>query len=129
MDNIGILTKAEEKQFAEFLDKLIDFTKFKGAAWHFVELVDGKLFQVAVEYLDNNLGEKIPPHFKEDSTLLVKAVLAKDADKVQLYCARILNKLVDIPYLSEEAEEVFISAVIEGLVRVIQQWFKKNAEK
>jgi hypothetical protein len=128
-DGKGILSAAEEKQFAEFLDGLIDFTKFKGVAWKFVEMFDGKLFQVAVEYLDDNLGEKIPAHFKEDTNALVKAVIEKDVDKVQLYSARILNTLIDVPYLTEDAEAILIGAVMEGLVKVIQDWAKKNAEK
>jgi hypothetical protein len=95
----------------------------------FVEMFDGKLFHVAVDYLDDNLGEKLPAQFKEDTNALVKAVIEKDVDKVQLYSARILNTLIDVPYLTEDAEAILIGAVMEGLVKVIQDWVKKNAEK
>jgi len=125
-DAKGFLSAAEEKAFAQFLDELIDFSKFKGVVWNFVELVDGKLFLVAVEYLDDTLGDKLPAHFKEDAANLVKSVIAKDLNSIQLYSTRILNTLVDLPYLTEDAEAILIGTVIEGLIKVIQNWLKKQ---
>jgi len=47
---------------------------------------------------------------------------------VKLHGQHIINRLVDIPYLTEESEAILISSLIDGLVLAIMTFFDKDQE-
>ena len=119
----GILSKDQEKQISRFLDELIDFTKFKGIIWNVVELADGKIFQVGISYLDDNFGDKLPAGIKEEAGNFLVAVIDKDQEKILLYGTHLINKLVDIPGITEDNEAILIGSILEGLIKAIFNHF------
>ena len=116
---IGALTEQEEKQFAEFLDDLIDFTKFGGWIFWGIEKLDRKLFSGLISYLDNKYIDKAPEEIQGTINLLVKGVLANDVVAVEQSAAYLLNQVVNIPGISEEAESHFAIGLVRTLMEII----------
>ena len=55
----GILSKELEVKIAQQLDELI---KLNG----FLEIIDGKAFQLIIQQIDDNFAEKIPEPYKSE---------------------------------------------------------------
>lgn len=121
----GILTKEQEKQFANLLDEVIDFTKISSSVvWNFVEMFDGKLFEIGVGYLDDVLADKIPDEFKTISGQFVVACIEKDTNGIESYGTVLLNTLIDIPGLTEETEAIFFAGTLKGIIEAIMAFTK-----
>lgn len=99
----GILSKADEKWLAEFMDKAI---KLKGIA----EVIDGAVFKVLLASLDNILVEKyVPEDWKNPIEELIE--LGKKKDKPGI--AGFLNKHMDLPFLDEDSERLAFEYLVK----------------
>ena len=122
----GLLTAEEEKQFGQFIDDLIDFTKFKGVVWNVVEMLDGKLFTAGLTYLDDTLADKIPETLKPAAKAFVMAAIEQDWEAVVVHGTELINQLIDIPKISEDNEAIMISGVLQGIVAVVMNFVNKS---
>lgn len=120
MEEKGILTVEQEKKLAELLDSVI---KLKG----FLELIDGYVFKALITFLDDKFADKIKVEIKLKLAELVDAVLAEDVEKAEALAAEVVNMLLDVPGLDEEAEGLLFKGIIQLLVGVILDWV--NAHK
>lgn len=126
MEEKGILTVAEQKQFGKIADSLIDFTKFKGEKrWvnivlTLMEKKDDDIFTAAIKFLDDRYGDKLPVDLKPIASGVAKAVLNKDKDALAANSAALIDALVDIPKVSDEAEAVIIAAIVKGILDALQ---------
>lgn len=120
----GVLSKNQEKQFAEAIDKAI---KGKGL----VELVDGYAAKALITFIDDAGIEKLnlKPELKERLGDLADAAIAEDIEGAEVIAADIINQLVDIPGLEEDAEAVLIEGAVKLAVgALIAALRKKNKE-
>lgn len=110
----GILTKAQEKKFAEAIDKAIN-------AKGIVELLDGYVARAVISLIDDQGVEKLnlKPELKVKLSELADAAIAEDIESAQLIAADIINQLVDIPGLEEDAESVLIEGVVKFVVGAV----------
>ncbi len=114
-DNKGILTSAQESKFAELLDKVV---KVGGL----LEFIDGYIFKALITFLDDKYADKLAVEIKEMLSKLIDAVLNEDVEGAEQIATDIINKLVDIPVLDEEAEGLLFKGVIEMLVGAVLKW-------
>ncbi len=114
-DNKGILTSAQESKFAELLDKVV---KVGGL----LEFIDGYIFKALITFLDDKYADKLAVEIKEMLSKLIDAVLNEDVEGAEQIATDIINKLVDIPVLDEEAEGLLFNGVIEMLVGAVLKW-------
>lgn len=108
----GILTTVQEKQLAEMVDNAL---KFKGI----LELIDGYVAKILITYLDDKVLDKLKDELKVKLAALVDAVMAEDIELSETLAAEIINGLVDIPGLDEEAEGLIFKGLIEIAVGAI----------
>ena len=108
----GILTSEQEKQLSQIVDNVL---KLKGL----LELVDGFLAKVLISLLDDVVVDKLKTEVKIELAALVDAVFANDVPLAEELAAQILNDLVDIPGLDEEAEGLIFKGAIELIVGAI----------
>ena len=108
----GILTTVQEKQLAEMVDNAL---KFKGI----LELIDGYVAKILISYLDDKVLDKLKDELKVKLAALVDAVMAEDIELSETLAAEIINGLVDIPGLDEEAEGLIFKGAIEIAVGAI----------
>lgn len=108
----GILTTVQEKQLAEMVDNAL---KFKGI----LELIDGYVAKILITYLDDKVLDKLKDELKIKLAALVDAVMAEDIELSETLAAEIINGLVDIPGLDEEAEGLIFKGLIEIAVGAI----------
>jgi len=108
----GILTAVQEKQLAQMLDDVI---KLKGI----LGLIDGYVYKVVITLLDDTVVDKLKDDIKVKLAALVDAVMAKDVPLAEQLAADIINGLVDIPGLDEDAEGLIFKGIIELVVGAI----------
>lgn len=122
MEEKGILTAEQEKKLSELLDNVI---KLKGV----LELIDGYVFKALITFLDDKFADKIKVEIKLKLAELVDAVLAEDVAKAEALAAEVINMLIDVPGLDEEAEGLLFKGIIELLVGVILDWINSKKEE
>lgn len=113
----GILTLLQEKKLASLLD---DAIKLKGV----LELIDGYVFKALITLLDDTYVDKLKEDIKIKLAALVDAVLAEDVELSETLAADIINGLVNIPGLDEEAEGLIFKSIIEILVAAVLRWIE-----
>lgn len=115
MGDKGVLTLEQEKKIAELLDNLL---KLKG----FLEMVDGYVFKAIITFVDDKYVDKLSVDIKTKLAELITAVLAEDVPLAEQLATELMNQLIDIPVLDEEAEGLIFKGVIELVVGVILNW-------
>ena len=118
----GILTLEQEKKIAGLLD---DVLKLKG----FLELVDGYVFKAILTFIDNKYIDKLSVEVKTKLAALVDAVLAEDVELAETLAADVMNTLIDVPGLDEEAEGLLFKGVIEIVVGAVLNWINSKKEE
>jgi hypothetical protein len=121
MGDKGVLTTDQEKKIAELLDNLL---KLKG----FLELVDGYVFKAIITFVDDKYVDKLSVDIKTKLAELITAVLAEDVPLAEQLATELMNQLIDIPVLDEEAEGLIFKGVIELVVGVILDWINGKKE-
>lgn len=98
----GILSKADEKWLAKFMDKAI---KLKGV----LELIDGGVIRVLITTLDNIVVEKyVPDDWQNPIEELI--ALGKARDKAGI--AAFFDKKVDLPFVDDITEQIAFNSVV-----------------
>lgn len=118
----GIFTDAQEKKLASMLD---DVVKVKGVA----EWIDGYLFKAVISFIDDKFIDQIKEEIKVKLAALAEACLAEDVDLAETLAADLLNSLVDIPVLDENAEGLIFKGIIEFVVGAVLGWIEKKREE
>jgi len=118
----GILTREQEKVLAGWVD---DAIKLKGI----LELVDGYAARVIITFVDNTGLEKLPEELKVSLSELVTAAMDKDIETVETKAAEILDSLLDIPGLDDEAEALLFEGAVKILVGAVLKIFEKKEEE
>jgi hypothetical protein len=121
MEEKGILTPEQEKKLAGMLDDII---KLKGI----LEMIDGLVFKALITFVDDRYADKLKEEIKLKLAALVDAVMAEDLPLCEQLAADIINTLIDIPGLDEEAEGLIFKGVIELLVGVITKWIEDKKQ-
>jgi hypothetical protein len=115
----GILTSEQEKKIASLLDDLL---KLKG----FLELIDGYVFRAVITFVDNKYADKLSVDLKTKLAALVDACLAEDIELAEQLATDLINSLIDIPVLDEEAEGLIFKGIIELIVGAILDWINSK---
>lgn len=124
MSEKGILTRDQEKAFAKLVD---DSIKAKGL----VELFDGYAARSLITLIDDEGIERLnlKPELKNKLGVLADAALSEDIETAETVGAEIINMLVDIPGLDEDAEAVMFEGAVKILVGAVVTALKKKKNK
>ena len=115
----GILTKQQEKVLAGWVD---DAIKLKGI----LELVDGYAARVIISIVDNTGLDKLPEELKSDLGELITAAMNKDVGLIKEKAALIIDNLIDIPGIDDEAEAILFEGAVKIIVGAILKLFEKE---
>lgn len=121
MGEKGILTAVQEKKIAELLDNLL---KLKGV----LEVIDGHVFKAVITFVDDKYADQLSADIKTILSDLVDAVLNEDVENAELLASDLMNELIDIPGLDENAEGLLFKGVIEVVVGAILHWIEGKKE-
>lgn len=122
----GILTKEEQIEFGKKLDNLVDFKKFKGKkiwlnfALTILEKKDEDVFTGLIKFLDDKYGEQIPLDLKPAARAVALAVIRWDVNAFKDSAPKLLDKLADIPRISDETEAIIAKALVVGIVEAFE---------
>ena len=123
MDEKGIFTKEQEKVLANKLD---DALNLKG----FPELIDGLAARVLIGVIDDQVVDKLKAEIKVKLAGVAEAALSEDVEATEQAASDLLNSLIDIPGLDEDAEGLIFKGAVELLVGAVLKWVKsKKADK
>ena len=115
MDEKGIFSREQEKFLANAID---DALKLKG----FLELVDGYVARVVITVIDDQLVDKLKADLKTKLAIVADAAIKGDLEGAEQASSDLLNSLVDIPALDEDAEGLIFKGAIELAVGAIKKW-------
>ena len=121
MGDKGVLTTVQEKKIADLLDNAL---KLKG----FLELVDGYVFKAVITFVDDKYADQLSVDLKTKLSALVDAVLAENVELAEQLATDLINSLIDIPGLDEEAEGLLFKGVIELVVGAILDWINSKKD-
>jgi len=121
MGDKGVLTTVQEKKIADLLDNAL---KLKG----FLELVDGYVFKAVITFVDDKYADQLSVDLKTKLSALVDAVLAENVELAEQLATDLINSLIDIPGLDEEAEGLLFKGVIELIVGAILDWINSKKD-
>lgn len=111
----GILTTVQEKKLSEILDSAI---KVSGL----FEFIDGYLFKILITFLDDTYADKLSVEIKTKLSELANALMDNDIETVEQVATDIINALIDIPGLDEDAEGLLFKGIIEMIVGAVLKW-------
>ena len=115
MEEKGIFSRDQEKFLANAID---DALKLKG----FLELVDGYVARVVITVIDDQLVDKLKADLKTKLAIVADAAIKGDLEGAEQASSDLLNSLVDIPALDEDAEGLIFKGAIELAVGAIKKW-------
>ena len=118
----GIFTLEQEKILTEKLDEVI---KLKGI----LEIIDGYVFKAIITFVDDTYDDRIKEDIKVRLALLADAVIKEDITESERLAASLINYLVDIPGLDEDAEGLLFKGTIEILVGAVLRWIEKQKQE
>ena len=114
-----ILTKELRKEFAKKLDDLI-----KLPVW--AEPFDRMLFKIALDYLDEKFGDKVPEKFVDDIQKTVELFIDDDYIGILEVIPNVINDVVDIPGLDEDLEGKFFAINLKAIFEFIKYYAEKK---
>ncbi len=109
----GLLTKEQEKFFAELLDDAILFPNA------LVERLDKVAFKLIISTVDDNLADRIPEGWKSPLEPVIDAAMDGRWEEAGRHAANLLNSKIDIPGIDEESEQAIISGIIQLIIGAI----------
>jgi len=118
----GIFTKEQEKFLSNVID---DALKLKG----FLELVDGYVARVVISVIDDQLVDKLKEEVKVKLAAVADAALREDVDEAEDAAADLLNFLIDVPGLDEDAEGLIFKGAVELAVGAILKWLENKRQE
>lgn len=108
----GILTVVQEKKLSEILDSAV---KVSGI----FEFIDGYLFKILLTFLDDTYADKLSVEIKTELGQLADALMASDWDAAENVATSIINRLVDVPGLDENAEGLLFKGIVEIIIGAV----------
>lgn len=108
----GILTVVQEKKLSEILDSAV---KVSGI----FEFIDGYLFKILLTFLDDTYADKLSVEIKTELGQLADALMASDWDAAENVATSIINRLIDIPGLDEDAEGLLFKGIVEIIIGAV----------
>lgn len=111
----GILTVVQEKKLAEILDSAV---KVSGV-WEFI---DGYLFKILITFLDDTYADKLSVEIKTKLSELADALMLNDVEAVEQIATDIINALINVPGLDEDAEGLLFKGIVEIIVGAVLKW-------
>ena len=109
----GLLTKEQEKFFAELLDDAILFPN------PLVERLDKAAFKLIISAVDDNLAERIPKGWRSPLEPVIDAAMSGSWEAAGEYAAALLNSKIDIPGIDEQSEQAIFNGVIQLIIGAI----------
>lgn len=108
----GILTVVQEKKLSEILDSAV---KVSGI----FEFIDGYLFKILLTFLDDTYADKLSVEIKTELGQLADALMTSDWDAAENVATSIINRLIDIPGLDENAEGLLFKGIVEIIIGAV----------
>jgi hypothetical protein len=108
------------KDLANKFDDTIDFKKIiGGVAGQAAEFIDGKLFAWVIIAIDDRYSKMLPELYKEAVLALLEAFAYNQFERVTDEVTEIIDEMVDLPFLNEDAESKFIYINLQALKDLI----------
>lgn len=88
------------------------------------EQAEFRVFAKVVRLIDMKLYETLPNEYYELVNDASNGISEEDASKMEERFTTVLNKKVDIPFISEKKEQIIIGIVIGQIIRAMVKGFK-----
>ncbi|HCR89507.1 MAG TPA: hypothetical protein DIW50_03400 [Prolixibacteraceae bacterium] len=115
----GILSEELVKAVSKKMDTDINLSKIK-LIGPVVELFDDKLINLALTYLDDKWGEKVPEKARPAIVALLDAYVSGDWSAVTDEVTETVNSFIDIPLLDEDFEGNLIKGLLEAVIKFVK---------
>ena len=128
MSKKGWFTKEEGKFFAKILAGMLPVKGIFGKALKWI-------LPIALNTIDDKFGDKVPEPWQtyiENLVTMVytaangKAMTAKEKEDIKMYCVRVMNVGIDIPFVDEDAETTIFMKAWQFAASIIYKWVDKN---
>ena len=117
----GLLTKEQEKFFAELLDDAIPFPN------PLIERLDKAAFKLIISAVDDNLADRIPEGWQSPVEPIIDAAMQGNWEDAGEHASKMINQKIDIPGIDEESEGAIINGVIQLIIGAVIS--RSSAEK
>ena len=114
-----ILTKELRKQLSKKIDDLIKLPNW-------AEPFDRLVLNYALDYIDENYGEKVPLKFQDDIQKTVELFVNDDYTGILEVIPSVINEIVDIPGLDEDLEGKFLAINTKAIFEFIKYYAEKK---
>lgn len=116
-----ILTKDKIDQVAKKLDKLIDFKKIisNSLIATGAELVDGKGFEMGLNYLNDNHSDNVPERFHDNINDFIDCFIEDDYSKLYEVGQETIMELGNIKFMPDDFEAVWVMNNLKAAVLTI----------
>ena len=110
---MGRLTSKEIFEISSFLNESVNIPL----------LTEGKeqiVFEKIIKMIDDSLYQLLPDEIYDTIHIVSDGITSKEAKIVKIRVSKILNKQIDIPFISEEQEKELISKFLDLIELAIQ---------
>lgn len=115
----GVFTPVQEEFLATLVDNVV---KFKNP---FLEMVDGMVFKVLIQTVDNQVVTKIPEEWLEELRKLVDATMNKEWEEVRRLIVDLAVAKTNV-LQDAEAELLFFDGVTKIVMAAIDWYVQKE---
>lgn len=116
----GLFTPDQEKLIS---DALFDLINRKRKIPRFVKFI----IRMIIRKIDDRKLDRLPDHWKQALIPVVDAAFLKDMEALQKQVATVMNNEIDIPRMSEPAEQVMFEMFAKLIALALQKYVFKNA--
>lgn len=115
----GIISESLVKSVSKKIDSDINFSKIK-LVGPVIEMFDDKLINLALTYVDDRWGEKVPEKARPAIEALLNAYVTGDWSTVTDEVTDSVNSFIDIPLVDEDFEGNLIKGLLEAIIKFIK---------
>ena len=109
----GLLSELVEDKVSRQLDDL-----YKGSG--IIEMLDGKIFKMAISLIDNKFGEKVKDPLKTEIREVINQVyLEEDPESALTVAFEFIDSHVDIPFLDDAMEDLLFKGLLQIVVALL----------
>lgn len=119
------------KKVAKKIDDMVDWVKItkKPVMGNVLEIADNYIFPYGLAYLNEKWGDKIPQQYVDEIEAALQCFVDGDYQGVLLVLPEGLDEAIDIKFLPDDMESIFLATNFNALVLAIKYYAAKVVAK